>query len=245
MRFSVIPSVLTVLFLTACSLKPSGPSSVTLNLPSANQLNSQTASQSKSVSAQKINSANLNWSKACFMVNITGAGISSPTANKCDVPSGVFAGAVKLNSSSNVKVDLVVEKGNKRKIEVFAYFISSANGSCVARKSLNEFDPGSVASLGSTTVDIMQDKQAVDISISLPDVNSNLVSQFHLPALCTSTATALGDGSSRILTARSYGTTTTFKVDSVVTGLPTGRAATTTSGISVRLSHAAKDKDVK
>jgi hypothetical protein len=236
MRFSLFINLSALALLSACSLKPGGSSSLTLKFPSASELSAKSGA-----AAQKLNSANIDWSKACFMVNVTGSGIDSPVKNKCDVPSGAFGGSVKPSGS----LQLDVAKGASRKIEVFAYFRASSVADCPKHNTLNKFDPGSVASVGSSTVDITQDSQVVDVSVSLPGANDSLISEFNLPSFCSATSVALGEGTSRILTARAFGTTANFKVDSVVTGLPTGPKVVTTSGIIVRFSHEEKDKDTQ
>jgi hypothetical protein len=234
---NVLFSILSVALLSACTPKGVGGSSqLTLNFPGY-----KSASTGSLTSAQKLIPGDIDWAKACFMVNVTGDGINSPQNAKCDVPSGAFGGAVK--SSETLSLDVL--KGTKRKVEVFVYFRSSPADNCVKHGSLNEFDPGSVASVGSTVVDLLADATTVGLDVSLPDANANLVSEFGLPAFCSAATTALGEGSSRILAARSYGTTTHFKVDSVVTGLPTGRAHATASGVIIRFSHEAKDKDTQ
>jgi hypothetical protein len=235
MRFSSVFVVSALVALSGCSLKRGGSSSVTLKFPSAEQLKSKTSS------AQKISASNLDWSKACFMVNVTGPGLDSAPKTKCDVPVGVFGGSVETSGTIELKVD----KGSQRKVEVFAYFRSSTSETCLKKDSLNQFDPGSVASVGSTVVDFNDDTEIVDVEIGLPNVNDNLVSEFSLPGFCASGAVAAGDGSSRILTARASASTASFKVESVVTGLPTGPSHHLTSGITVRFSHQAKDKDLR
>ena len=111
---------------------------------------------------------------------------------------------------STLKIE-EVPKGSARKVELFAYFRSSTSQACAPHKSINELDPGNVASLGSTTVDILNDNQVVDLDISLPAAGATLVIQYNLPAFCTAGSTTLGDGSARILTARASGSTTHFK----------------------------------
>jgi hypothetical protein len=239
LRFCLI---LTFVFLGACSAKQNSSSSLTLTLPTAEQL------KAKSQTAQKISSSDIDWLKACFMVSVTGSNIPDTAQNKCQVPSGIFAGSVAPSIStdkvSQLKIDQV-PKGAARKIELFAYFRSSASTACKTYASVNELDPGSVASLGSTVVDINSDVQTVDLDISLPAVGQTLVTQYNLPAICTAAGSTSDDGSSRIVTARQSASTANFKVESVVTGLATGRALKTASGLSVRFSHIAKDKDTQ
>lgn len=234
LRRLVITS-LALASLSACSPKSnSHSSSITLNLPSAAQLKGSGAN-----SAQKILATNLDFAKACFMVNITGDGITDSAKTKCDVPSGVFAGS----AAPGGKLEIEVNKGSNRKIEVAAYFRSSTTEACKTKESINQFDPDSVVRVGSKTTDLLLDRETVDIDISLPAVGQTLVTQYNLPAFCSAGSSTLGEGSSRIVSARQSATTPNFKVESVVTGLATGRALKTTSGISVRLSHLAKDQD--
>jgi hypothetical protein len=238
MHLHLLIAILVTVILSACSSKNgSGSSSLTLNLPTAEQLKA-----AKPLNAQKIAAADLDFAKACFMVSITGEGIVDSAKAKCDVPSGVFAGSAPPGG----KLEIDVVKGTKRKIEVFAYFRSSASAPCVKHESINQFDPGSVARVGSKIADLVQDRENVDIDISLPAAGQTLVSQYGLPAFCASgTTTVLGEGSSRIVSARQSASTTHFKVESVVTGLATGPSLKTPSGISVRFSHIAKDKDTQ
>lgn len=237
MHLHLLIAIFVAVVLSACSPKnDSGSSSLTLNLPTAEQLKA-----AKPLAAQKIAAADLDFAKACFMVSITGEGIVDSAKAKCDVPSGVFAGS----AAPGGKLEIDVVKGTKRKIEVFAYFRSSASTPCVKRESINQFDPGSVARVGSKIADLVQDRETVDIDISLPAAGQTLVSQYGLPAFCASGTTVLGEGSSRIVSARQSASTTSFKVESVVTGLATGPSLKTASGISVRFSHIAKDKDTQ
>ena len=234
MRFYV--ALVSLLFLAACSPKGGSSSSLSLRLPTTEQLKS-----AKPLSAQKIEAANLDFAKACFMVNVTGEGIANNAKTKCDVSSGVFAGSAPPGG----KLELDVIKGTKRKIEVFAYFRSSTSETCPIKDSVNRFDPSSVALVGSKVTDLLLDRENVDLDISLPAVGQSLVTQYSLPAICTASSSVSTEGSSRIVTARQSASTTSFKVESVVTGLATGRALKTASGISIRFSHIAKDKDTQ
>jgi hypothetical protein len=208
---------------------------VSITVPTVEQM------RAGSAKAQKISASNLDFEKACFMVNVTGDGIVDSAKTKCDVASGVFAGSVAPGG----QLEFEILKGSKRKIEVLTYFRSNKTDACLRKESVNQFDPGSIALVGSKTTDLTQDRETVDIDITLPADGTTLVTQAGLPSFCAAGASVLGEGSSRVVSARQSGATTHFKVESVVTGLATGPKLKTASGISVRFSHIAKDKDTQ
>src|SRR5205085_980471 len=109
--------VIGVLTMTGCgpAKKDTSPVTLSIRIPTAQQLLSQSKLQTLSASA-------IDLSRGCFAVNITASDISSIKAGTCDVPVGIFAGFVAPGG----QVTLTVPRGSSRKLEVFYFSRASS-----------------------------------------------------------------------------------------------------------------------
>jgi hypothetical protein len=186
MRFLI--SLLALIFLGACTAKVGGDrSTISLNIPSLQALKASGGAAQK-VSTSSIETADVKWENACFMVSVTASDIPSKTGGVCEIPSGVFYGSVAPGASASAtKISLEVPKGEGRRVVVYAYFRHSSTEACAIRDNLNGFGRDRVGMLGSLeNVSIRKESETLDIDISLP--TQMIATSANLPASCSTTA---------------------------------------------------------
>ncbi len=219
--------------LSGCNPKVGGgTSSVSLKVPTLSELQSLSGGSLSGSSAgpiaQSISASDRDWSKACFMVNVTGPDITDSTFRPaCGITTGAFAGSVGPGGALTVSVP----KGNDRKFEVFAFFRSSSALPCDAKKSVNEFDLGHTSRLGSAVASILKDDESVDISLSLSAAQQTVVAQYGLPGSCD--ASGPGPGPIRFVSGSAVKTTTLGYKATVRIGAPPLKVDTTSGGYKV------------
>ncbi|MES2962828.1 MAG: hypothetical protein V4760_02985 [Bdellovibrionota bacterium] len=192
------------LVMSSCSMKQEGPSRVVLQLPSVSTLNG----------SSKISRLSYIWANACFSVSVTGDSIEMSAPNQCSVPSGVFKGSVGPGGSLAIEVP----RGSARKLEVFAFFRSNSVGECPSASTLAAFDPEKTVRVGETTFDAMSSEVNVAVEVSLPNAGTNLISQYSLPATCSTATYVPGTGSSTIGAGTQRQTGGNFIAQSTVSG---------------------------
>ncbi len=182
-------------FISSCSLKPGGNSTVSFRVPSISELNAKAQEQSSGAQSKgdltglSIPAAEIVWANACFMVNVTGDGIESKSSSLCEVPVGVFSGSVAPGGLLSIDV----KKGSDRKIEVLAYFRSLTAQPCEAKANLNDFNLSRTARLGMIEhVTLSKDVEDVEVGISRPTAGQTVATQYAFPAVCTAAGVPAG-----------------------------------------------------
>jgi hypothetical protein len=203
MRFCIL--ILYFFVLSGCTPKVGGnQSTISLNLPSLNELNSKPANSQK-VSTLSIDAGDIKWENACFMVSVTASDIPPKSASTCDLPSGVFYGSVAPGANATTStVSIEVPKGSGRRVAVYAYFRHSSAEACAIHDNLNRYSKDRVGILGLLKdVSLEKDNETLDIDISLP--TQMLDADYSLPPACTRPA-----GTSGRLVSGSQGPTQTL-----------------------------------
>lgn len=149
----------------------SDKSTVAIHFPKVNQL------ASHKVGAM----AGFEWNRACFVVNVTASDLNKPQAT-CDIPVGVFRGAVAPGDS----VSLEVPKGYNRKLEIFTYMRASSTDNCPQLSDgFGTLEKSKIVRVGEvSSFDTQVPEVTLEVSLSAPSSGSSIISQYHLPASC-------------------------------------------------------------
>ncbi len=145
-----------------------------ITFPSASQLRSIST---KSVSAY---AQTYDFSKACFAVNVTGAGISEtvPSAT-CELAVGVFQGFVPPGGS----ITMEVPNGTARRLEVIAYARGNSSEPCPTGASVKGLNVTRLAEVGLVeSFDAVNPDVVVEVQLKVP--SQNLAERESLPQSC-------------------------------------------------------------
>ena len=181
-------------------------SKLSIQFPTVASLNAMPGSN-------KISAQGYAWANACFIVSVTGPGISTHKST-CEVENGTFRGSIPPGGS----VELDVPRGPARKLDLFAYFRASPTDLCPTASRLAAFDVSKTVRIGQVAAfDLFTAAVTVNAKVTLPNSTDNLLTQYSLPKTCLTTAT-IGPGSSAIVAGRAVqtGAGGTIKVVSVV-----------------------------
>lgn len=177
----------------ACSqlIAPPSKSKVALRFPEARRLNSEKLSAS----------ATYDWSRVCFIVNVTAQDIPRATTGQCEVPLGIFVGTVPPGG----EVAIEIPRGNGRKLEVFSYLRASAATACPAlRGGFGAIDRSKIVRVGQIgSFDTQTAEMSLTLMLQAPADGASVLSQYSMPATCA-TASAARPGSGRIAAGRQH-----------------------------------------
>ena len=179
MRFFAL---LLIFILSACTQKNAGSgSSVSVKIPSLSELNAHGAATK--VTSLAIDSGDVKWSRACFMVTVNASDIPNRVGSTCDLASGIFAGGVAASGTAQSLEVKDIPMGAGRRFDVYAYFRRSDSELCKSYSSLNEAPKDRVARLGvRENVSLSAPVETVDIDITLPV--KMIVAEDRLPVTC-------------------------------------------------------------
>ncbi len=168
---------LLIAILPACSLKnkESSPSKLTLTFPTTQQILAQ---QSQKISTY----STYDWARVCYMVNVTADDIPKNFGGSCNIPIGVFVGAIKPGGS----VILEIARGKRRKLEVFTFMRDGESTPCPSMAGgFGPLDPLKIVRVGQVPYfDTEESTMTVRVDLQEPDNGSSLVSQYQLPVTC-------------------------------------------------------------
>lgn len=120
--------------------------------------------------------------KACFGVSVSGPGIIG-SADSCTVQTGVIGGFVE----SGKNIELSVERGSQRKIQLFLYLLpeNSIDSCPVVTGQIPKSYLSALYLVGSVeNLELTQDTQTVEIIYDFPGISQTLASQLTLPTSC-------------------------------------------------------------
>jgi surface protein len=170
-------------FFVACTpKKQKGPATITI--------------QSKSLlQASSFPNAGL----ICFGVNISADDIPVEVNNSCNPKLSTYTGFVSLDND----LVLEVERGENRKIELFAFVSGPANATTSCPTWDGSIDYRRVFSVGETTIDLLEKENVVEIVTNFPGASNNLYDQLSLTACDSPDGTIPEDSPVRNVSIRS------------------------------------------
>ena len=172
-----------------------------------------------------------DFAKSCFIVNVTGSGITAgmnpdaPVAAgaNCDViKRGVFKGSVKPGD----QIAVTVPYGTARKLEVFAYQRDAENDPCPALGAdFGKLSKEKIIRVGLVeTFDTTARDVVVPVELRMPASGVNIITQYGMSLACVSPATPFGGRGSAGLTLGSgslKSASNRYRVELSVSGLRT------------------------
>ena len=174
---------LTLTLVTGCASQKAGGPVLTLRFPTATTLRS--AAHSKS----DVSTLSFDWASVCYIVNVTGPGVSESKANACEIPTGVFKGSVPPGGS----VELVVPRGANRRLEVFIYRRLATGDTCPAlQNGFGSTDRSRISRVAVVENILIDGDRQVDVDVKVPTPADSLISQYSLAANCGPTTPFMG-----------------------------------------------------
>jgi hypothetical protein len=161
------------MFLSACDRVSSGHSSVVIQMPTVEQMQTMSKSDVSSMSA-------VDLQKLCFAVNVKGPGIASVPAATCDVERGIIAGAV--GPGGELAVD--VEIGMERSFELYAFLKQGTEPCPKVAKAGWSWPLERIYFLGKADNVEVKPNTVVEIPFTVPSQSQNIAVQKSWPASC-------------------------------------------------------------
>ena len=171
-----------------------------------------------------------DFAKSCFIVNVTGSGITpgmdpnAPVAAgvSCDIKRGVFKGSVKPGD----QIAITVPYGTARRLEVFAYQRDAETDACPALGAdFGKLSKEKIIRVGLVeTFDTTARDVVVPVELRMPASNVNIITQYGMSLACVSPATPFGGRGSAGLTLGSgtlKSASNRYRVELSVSGLRT------------------------
>ncbi len=246
---------LLVVALPACSQKPNASSSskIALTFPTTQQMMAQNNQQSSLQSNQQNNQQNnqqsnqqsnqkmsafsgYDWSRVCYMINVTANDIPQSSGGSCSLPIGIFRGAIPPGGS----VLLEVARGKGRKLEVFTFMRESESAECPSLASgFGTIDPLKIVRVGQVPYfDTEESTMTVRVDLQEPGSGTSLISQYQLPVTCgKSQPPPPTSGTARVGTGQVRQAGGTYIVDGTISGQ---KSETFLSGGSYRVQFSRK-----
>ena len=215
-------------------------SKLQFHFPTTNQTTmAEKKSYASSVSAMTLG---FDWSRVCYMVNISAPDIPTSKAATCDIPLGLFQGSVPPGGT----LALDVPAGTGRSVDVLVYLRNAASDSCPSLDTKSGFTTLSrtrFVRVGQTApVDMTKASVEVEVEVSTPADGVNLVTQYGLPSSCKPVTVPQGGATSRItsghtLISGNVGSQTII-ISGSISGLQSEQRLTG-NGITINLSRRA------
>ena len=171
-----------------------------------------------------------DFAKSCFIVNVTGSGITAgmnpdaPVASgvNCDIKRGVFKGTVKPGD----QIAITVPYGTARRLEVFAYQRDSETDACPALgPDFGKLSKEKIIRVGLVeTFDTTARDVTVPVELRMPASNVNIITQYGMSLACVSPTTPFGGRGSAGITLGSgslKSASNRYRVEMSVSGLRT------------------------
>lgn len=171
MRFRhILILIVSIPALISCQRQVEDTASLKIKLPSAESFNKGVGAFSQ-----------INSSLVCYVVNVTGSGISD-SQSSCDIRRGVFAGSAAPGSELSV----TVPTGSNRKVEIYGILRNSSGDPCPNVQTGWPVPLDKVYLLGQVTgIDVRPPTTTVDITVTLPDESQNILTQLSMPSTCS------------------------------------------------------------
>lgn len=173
----IICTLCIFIFVSCKRAQQEGGSSISIQIPTAQQFKAQ---QSK-LSAVK--SSAIDYSLLCFGVNVKGPGIDPIPAGSCKVEQGITSDQA-VKDGGTLTID--VPKGQDRVFEVYGFLRSAAGDACPTTGPDWNWPVNKIYLLGTKSgVTLLNDSESVAIDITLPDESQNIAIVKAWPASCT------------------------------------------------------------
>jgi hypothetical protein len=161
------------------------------------------------------------------MVNITAqdllpsATLPGSAVGTCDLPIGVFSGSVAPGGSVNI----LVAKGQARKLEIFTYLRTASSEACPALTGgFQDLNRDKIVRVGQVaSFDVVDDQTDVSVNVTAPQVGESLITQYSLPSSCHGPVQAPSPGSRSAGFGLGHAQLTSpsgYKIDLKATALP-------------------------
>jgi hypothetical protein len=170
--------ITTIFMSVSCQKKSEGTGSVSFTFPAS----------TRSSDSAKISTLSVDFSKVCYMANVTGGILTNTKKSACDIPFGIHTDFQAPESAAT----LMVPRGTGYTLEIFAYSRNSTSEACpkLSGDSLSGVSLAKLSLVGKTSFNV--DAAEVSVTVNVADPAANVATQFTMPAVCTAASEASG-----------------------------------------------------